>query len=267
MHLTEQSDFATSWEGLRSDPLYVTSVEIDPESQATILMLQMRLFNDLVVNDIDHAAKTLDVLKGKRQRRLSGPHIMNYLFAFSEGLLCTALIRKRKGSRFIRKTLKENMAWLKTRVKGGNVNSVGMLQLLLAEDSPKKSGDETRRQMYDTAICSFVRSGFTHYGAMANELAGRLMVEAKNDYWSQHYLGEAASLYSQWGATRKVKMMVREFDFLDEKKLAAVRASSRMSALKGRERFDPQRDGSISDNTGVVLLAQELSLSDEILKE
>ena len=223
--------------------MYVKSLEADPESQATIVLLNTRILNAIILNDIADAEKTLETLRNKQTRRMTGCHFMNYAFALCEGLLCAILIRQKKGSRFLRKTLAENIAWFTSRTKLGNVNCVGMLQLLLAEKSSKKPGNEKRKQLYDKAISSLVRSGFTSFGALANELAGRFAQEGNDQYWTEHYLEEAANLYKEWGATRKVRMMLAEHKFLDEGKLAMDFKGVKSSTHKGRERFDSTKDG------------------------
>jgi hypothetical protein len=211
-------------------------MESDPEAQASILMLQMRLFNAVVLRDFAVAEKTYDTLTQRKQKRINGSHFINQMIAFSEGLLFAELNRQKR-TRRSRKILKENIAWLKARTKARNVNCVGLLQVLLAEESTSRS--EIRLNMYDIAIKTLVRSGFCHFGAMANEAAARYsMKESGSNDVSTRYLLDAAELYAQWGASRKVEALLNEYQWL-----RPLYRGERISvSVKGRERFDSNRD-------------------------
>ena len=61
------------------------------------------------------------------------------------------------------------------------------------------------------AIQQVSRSGFLHYSAMGNELAGQFMLRRHDDYWPSHYLSRAAHAYTEWGATVKAAGMVQTY--------------------------------------------------------
>jgi hypothetical protein len=54
-----------------------------------------------------------------------------------------------------------------------------------------------------------------HYSAIANELAGLHMIRLKDEYWARHYLGNAATSYTEWGAVVKAKHMANKHDSVE----------------------------------------------------
>lgn len=99
-----------------------------------------------------------------------------------------------------------------------------------------KSREEVKSG-FDQAIRLASRTGFVNDGALANERCGRFFLSQDDEGWARFYLDKALSLYREWGATAKVKLLVSAHPFLgfvDDRSALLEQGSS---SFKGRERF------------------------------
>jgi len=89
------------------------------------------------------------------------------------------------------------------------------------------------------AITQLTRSGFVHYAAMANELAGIHMLKVSDEDWSSYYLLRAAKDYGEWGAIVKVEQLTKKHSSID---LSSARNPSQSMAFRGRAQYNPIAD-------------------------
>ena len=118
----------------------------------------------------------------------------------------------------------------------------------------KKMSMDTAKRMYDLAISQFARSGISHYGAVANELAGMYMVEIDDIFWAKHYLEQACNLYAEWNAVVKVHQLCEEHQFIE---FSETQLSSARFAIQGRSRFNVVRDSLKHSSSSMATAAAE----------
>eukprot|EP00957_Ditylum_brightwellii_P015613 1177994-Ditylum_brightwellii.AAC.1 len=58
------------------------------------------------------------------------------------------------------------------------------------------------------------RNGFVHDRALANERAGKYMLQSGDKYFAFHYLSVAIQLYSRWGAKAKAEHLLSKHKVL-----------------------------------------------------
>jgi predicted ATPase len=194
------------------DSMFVDGVVEDP-SLSFVYYLQA--YSGLLLDDLELAKKALDLLSTRKTRRLSGTQILNIFFALVDGLVAFALYRKTPRHKY-RLLARSAMKEIKAITKKRSVNTTGIFLLLEAEQASLFGGTYAKvKGSYDRAITYLARTGFLHYSAMANELAGLWMIRKKDDFWARHYLAQAALSYADWGAKVKVDMMIEKHSSLD----------------------------------------------------
>jgi len=90
------------------------------------------------------------------------------------------------------------------------------LKLLRAEKAARQKSTtfQEAKVVYDEAISEFSRSGLNHFCAIANELAGKYMLQKGDADWAQFYLRRAYSKWYEYGAFVKAEQMEKQFMFL-----------------------------------------------------
>ena len=138
--------------------------------------------------------------------------------------------RKRKYHYNARKHTKELTKWLKKQA----FNVQHKLSLVLAVKATLGKHDpNVVREMFDEAIRTAKRTGFTQDAALACEVAGRYFVSIKDEVSATSYLTSAMTLYDDWGAQGKVDHLEREYKFLSNAGCNQMEGTS----LRGRQRF------------------------------
>jgi hypothetical protein len=152
----------------------------------------LQLFNAYILEDLATVDKTMKrLLKLKNvSRRFGGTHCTNYFLAFIDGLVGLFLSSTKTESKIGPRVTRAAITELTKRSKTRPVNSITPLKLLLAEvEARKKSTSaETSRMKYNVAINEFSRNGLNHFCAIANELAGKNMLERKENDWAEFHL-------------------------------------------------------------------------------
>jgi len=218
--------------------MFVDGVVEDP---SLTFVYYLQAFSGLLLDDLKLAEKAWNELSGRKTRRLAGTQILNIFFALVDGLVAFALYRaapKHKYRALAHAAMKEIKALTSKR----SINTTGMFLLLEAENASlsAKKHDQVKGK-YDKAITFFTRSGFLHYSAMANELAGLWMLRIKDEFWAPIYLQQAALSYAEWGATVKVNLMVQQHSSIDLS--SHVEQNQRRSSMfVGRPSFNANTD-------------------------
>jgi len=116
-----------------------------------------------------------------------------------------------------RKVINEMEEW----ARHGGLNCLAKVLILKAELKAfeflhwkrrcfsKKEDLLTVRGLYDTAIATAIRSGFTNYAALACERTSIFLERCKgDDYWVSSYMSRAVDYYKSWGAQAKVDRLI-----------------------------------------------------------
>jgi len=183
-----------------------------------LYMWYLQLYNAYVLNDLakmDQTLKQILALK-KSARRFGGAYSFNYFLPFMDGLVGLYLAKKKPKSKTGFRVSQAAIAELKGIAKTRPVNSMTTLKLLRAEKaaSQKSTTFQEAKVGYDEAISEFSRSGLNHFCAIANELAGKYMLEKGDADWAQFYLCRAYSKWYEYGAFVKAEQMEKQFMFL-----------------------------------------------------
>jgi hypothetical protein len=93
------------------------------------------------------------------------------------------------------------------------------------------------KKAFDEAISLLARSGFTRYGAIANECLGKYMLRNNDQFWAECYLSQAAGRYAEWGAAVKVNRLFASYPFIPPESIEFV-----SSAHRGHTRYNPATD-------------------------
>ena len=172
---------------------------------------------------------------------------------FFIGLVAIELFRETKKWKY--KKLATKMAdRLEGLAKKGAINCFHKYLILKAELlATKGSVDDVKsfdsvddiRRVYDKAIATSQRAGFSQDAALACEKAGeyfyRLRESGEDTFWPEVCLSRAHRLYSEWGATAKAnELLKRRTSFIDDEnsQVGDVYGGLRKSKnIKGRQRF------------------------------
>ena len=112
--------------------------------------------------------------------------------------------------------------------------------------------------MYDKCIALANRTGFVHDAALANERVGVFFLAMNDRYWAQHYLQQSKRLFTDWGASAKVSLMMNKYgnkietensDFLMSHHIAGRSTSdviAQVDCLRSRPSFDQVEKNSYS---------------------
>jgi hypothetical protein len=132
--------------------------------------------------------------------------------------------------RIFRKNHRELQSW----VARGNPNTRHLVYLLdAAYLSTKKEKDDEVKRMYDKSIAVARRGGFVHDAALANELAGVYFLNKLDADWASVYLSLSKAMFTDWGASAKVRQMDAKYGYLVE---TGISSSLRSRSVLGRSR-------------------------------
>jgi histidine kinase len=124
--------------------------------------------------------------------------------------------------RLFRKNHRELQSWMAK----GNPNTRHLVLLLdAAYLSTRKGNANVVQRMYDKSIALARRTGFVHDAALANELAGVYFLNKLDTDWASVYLGRSKAMYSDWGASAKVRQMDAKYGFLVENDILPLQRS------------------------------------------
>jgi len=206
----------------------------------------LQLYNAYILEDVATVEKTVKrLLKLKNvSRRFGGTHSTNYFLPFIDGLVGLYLSKMRPNSKTGTKVTKAAIAELTKMSKTRPVNSITPLKLLLAEVKARKMSTsvDVARANYNEAINGFSRSGLNHFCAIANELAGKNMLERKEYDWAKSYLESALRKWHEYDAIVKVELMVKTYSFIEPASEDFSNGAVRASSIQGRTRFNALTD-------------------------
>lgn len=131
--------------------------------------------------------------------------------AFHRGLSAFAMARdtnKRKYKRHAQKQRSRIKLWTRT----GCINTIHYQHLLDAENAALKNRKEKAKGFYQKAAVTAQRAGFVHDAALASERYAEFLLHDMKDMRSAvDELEKSRKYYSEWGATRKVKMLQEKY--------------------------------------------------------
>jgi predicted ATPase len=248
LNLTGQSKdcLAISWDVIKAHGFFSENdVVLENNDKANLVVDYNQIFNAYVLGDLEVAREALDrvLARKKRLRRFEGSHFLNYMFSFLDGLVGQELYNVTQKWRY-RTVANEALRWL---TKKNTVDTFPLRRLLEAQRAAKGNHEKDAiRKHYQEAIALLLRAGFTHYGAIANEQIGMIMLSLDDRDWAYHYLQHALNLYKEWGARVKVRQMTERYSFLNDSDAKLSEVSS--SNIRGRARFNLLLDSKSSSD-------------------
>ena len=230
-----------SREAVRKHDIFSENLFLEPSDPSYLAHEYMQVFNAFVLNELDIAEEAFTRILRRTTRRLTGTHMYNYFLWFVDGIAGCALWRSSRNKIKFRDSAIQAQKYLRQCFKKRMFNCDGILFLIEAEVASiirKKHSD--LRPMYDKAISTFMRTGFVHFAAIANELASNQMSRQQDEFWEKHYITQATQLYAEWGATVKVDQLLQQHNFLQSSNITSE--ALRGSNLRGKSRFDAKVD-------------------------
>jgi hypothetical protein len=164
-----------------------------------------------IFNDIELAYEARKEMKERHIGSATSLHSLVYIELFFSGLLNFARQRKRGNWRLLRQA-KQIIKTMETHAKEENVNCHAMLLLLKAELEALLEHESLAKKLYNDAIEAFSRAALLQFQAIATERAAEFMLKVGNRTAFDTYIGNAAKLYSDWGALAKVQQLVEEYE-------------------------------------------------------
>jgi hypothetical protein len=249
--------FSLNLMGQSEDPLTLTGETMDEEvtlrelretKQSTGMyyttLHQMQL--QYIMGDIDVACKHCRALWALQCMTYKGHFIWDQAVFFSS-LVEFAYARKHGAKKPPIRAMKLlNDIWADER--NGAVNQHPMRMILESEaatfaaTATGKDGGKQVRVMFDRAISTALRSGLSHFAAIANERAAEFMLSVGDEFWGQSYLTAARDCYSKWGAEAKAAQIEAKYNTLLSKATRRPSGWSGEIHLRGVER-DPVMTG------------------------
>ena len=179
------------------------------------------------------------------------PHSNSFVAPFFQvtrrfffALIRMGLARKapeKERAALLKKIVKEDIAWLELRVRGGAINCLHKLLILKAEAATFGSDLDAIKKAFGEAIMTVSRVGFTQDAALANEIAASFFLSAGEFQWASDYMPRACELYDEWGAQGKVKQMQEKYVIIKTESSVTAqngrRRVSRNKSHKGKQRF------------------------------
>lgn len=219
-----------------NDSMFVDTTVEDP---SVLFVYYLQAFSAYLLGDLEEASRALDCIYARKMTRLDGTQILNIFFIAIDGLISLSLKRERPNNQKHRGLARSSVKALEAFTKKRSVNCHPVLSLLHAESASFASNDvDVLKKKYAHSIQLLTRSGFLHYTAIANELAGKAMLRCKDAYWAEYYLLEAAVKYTEWGAIVKVHQMKKAYPSIDFDK----RKTRESTAMHSRQWFDANVD-------------------------
>lgn len=130
---------------------------------------------------------------------------------FFRAISLLAMGRKTKKRKYIRPA-KKCLATIKAWSQQGNPNVCHFQSFLEAEMAAYRGRSDVAEEKYQSTILVASRAGFVQDAAFANERYGEFLLYDVCDQQKAVYrLQAAVSLYREWGALRKVKLLERKY--------------------------------------------------------
>ena len=175
--------------------------------------------------------------------------------------------RRNRGRRF-RKLAKMYCKDVKKWVDKKSLNVQQKLLLLQAQrlSLKKRHKEEEVLSLFNEAIVSSKKAGFTHDAALAHELTGKYFLSLRDKEAAAQHLNDATLLYTAWGAHAKVNHMLETYPFLstenDHLRLSdysSHRGKARYSGKSSAKhtRFDPFRFGRMGKRSSHQLVTKQ----------
>ncbi|CAB9529889.1 Histidine kinase [Seminavis robusta] len=250
-------------------------VEFEQGNLGVVVMKSYRMQLAYFFDDLPLAEQLMNELR---------PHSNSFVAPFFQvarrfffALIRMGVARKapaKNQAAMLKKASKEDIEWLEIRVRGGAINCLHKLLILMAEMSTFDSDHDTIGKAYDKAVMTAGRSGFSQDEALANELAASFFLSVGNFPKASNYLTRAHELYESWGAHGKVKQLEEKYVLIKGTGPAVAstaggkRRSRGLKAGKshiGRQRFSAKMSDThkhIESSAAFSNLSEDFSVSD-----
>ena len=151
---------------------------------------------------------------------------------FFRGLLFLEAARAGDNSRANMQAANRVMGMMKKWIDGGDVNCRHMFCLLEAETARVSRKMEKAKELYAEAIKTSRQAKYDQDAALCNERAALLYVELEDKASASHHMEEAVKGFQEYGATKKVEQLRKEY-----KTILSGSASAESAATS--EQFKP----------------------------
>ena len=128
--------------------------------------------------------------------------------------MCLYAAANETGRQTYRKAGNHIRSRIEKRVRLGGINFAHQLLILNAEDALFRKNDLGAKELYRQAIVAAARAGFIQDVGLANERCARLFLRRHEAEEGLHHVKEAIRFYSEWGASRKVKLLKEKYSNL-----------------------------------------------------
>lgn len=178
---------------------------------AVIRTMQARLF--LIFGEHEMGAK-LFIAHGFDWPAVAPAHPMTMESVFCGGVAAFEMAQTTKKRKY-KLYAKKARAKIKDWVRKGNPNVRHHKALLDAEKDVLTGKPTSAEKNYQAAIAMASRGGYVHDAALANERYGNFMLSVLSDKdGAAFYLKKAIHLYSEWGASKKAKLLYEKHSTL-----------------------------------------------------
>lgn len=221
----------TDWEELQQ-------VENQRDDYNNHLELTWQLFSRMIVAYYLEEYEIADRLSKEFNTITAGNKSSAYVFislgTYFSGLINLALYRKTGRKKFKCRAQTYTKKLAKT-VKDGSNNNAHKLHLLEAECWAcfKSHGQTNIKKKYDEAIADSAAMGCINDQALACELAGEYFLRNKDIFRCRKYFAKAISLYKEWGAVKKVDLLLEK-----RKTLIQINRVKRSSSFTQKSKLD-----------------------------
>ena len=126
-------------------------------------------------------------------------------------IMCYGAVRKTKKKQYL-STAKKSHKYIRDIGKKGNPNFVHYEELIDAELAASKGRKLVAIKHYESAILLAARRGIVHDQGVANERLADFMLDCGDINEAKYRWNRAIELYTEWGATAKVKQVTAKLD-------------------------------------------------------
>jgi hypothetical protein len=156
----------------------------------------------------------LSISNGYALSKLSPGSPMFQSSLFCGGISSFEMARKTKKRKY-KKHAKKLHSTIKSWVEKGNPNAIHYDRLFDAEKAALAGKSKEAELLYQSAVAMAARGGFVHDAALANERFGEFLLNELSDkYMATFRLEEAIKFYSEWGALKKVELLLEQYSDL-----------------------------------------------------
>ena len=146
---------------------------------------------------------------------------------FSGGMCCFEMAKKKSTKVKYRKQAEKAYKIVKVWCKNGNPNTQHYKSLFNAQRSILRKNHRDAKRFFRQATTISARSGFVHDAAISSEIYGKFLTSICDDpQGGLYHIGKAVEFYAEWGAEKKVEILMEKYPGIDSSTTTADRTPS-----------------------------------------